>query len=155
MEAINETTTAAQQQEEAFREKANHYLVCFIDQCPLHDQCLRWLVGQYADPMPLATTSINPRHPQAGTEECEMFRKKQRAIMKRGMTKMYLDMPRQTEDLVRQRLIGCWGRKHYYEMRGGTRPIDPCQQQDIIDVCRHYGWTAPIVYDGEYEDWLW
>lgn len=41
-------------QEEAFRQKVGHYLVCFTDQCPLHDQCLRWLVGQYADTRPLA-----------------------------------------------------------------------------------------------------
>ena len=23
------------------------YTVCYIDQCPLHNQCLRWLVGQH------------------------------------------------------------------------------------------------------------
>ena len=46
-------------QEEIFREKVDHYEVCFIDHCPLHEQCLRWLVGQYADTTRVMFTSIN------------------------------------------------------------------------------------------------
>ena len=57
-------------QEEVFREKTHHYLVCFIESCPLKEQCLRWLVGQYADTMPFAQRSINPRNPQIGGEQC-------------------------------------------------------------------------------------
>ena len=28
-------------------------------------------------------------------------------------------------------------------------------QEDVEDACRHHGWTGPINYDGEQEDWLW
>ena len=28
-------------QKEVFREKVDHYEVCFIDHCPLREQCLR------------------------------------------------------------------------------------------------------------------
>ena len=34
-----------EQQEQAFRKKVGHYIICFQDQCPLHEQCLHWLVG--------------------------------------------------------------------------------------------------------------
>lgn len=61
-------------QEEVFREKTHNYLVCFIESCPLKEQCLRWLVGQYADTMPFAQKSINPRNPQIGGEQCVKFR---------------------------------------------------------------------------------
>ena len=155
MKATNETKTAAQQQEEVFREKAKHYLTCYIDHCPLHDQCLRWLVGQYTSPTPVAFTSINPHHPKAGTEECEMFRSNQRVMMKIGFTKMFLDMPGRMERIIRRQLISWWGRKYYFEMRRGDRPITPTQQQDIVDACYRHGWTGPIVYDGEREDWQW
>ena len=33
--------------------------------------------------------------------------------------------------------------------------ITLAQQQDIIDICSLYGWTGPIIYDGEKEGWLW
>ena len=64
--------------EDALREKVGHYLVCFIDQCPLHDQCLRWLAGQYVDTMPLAHNAINPHNPKISGEQCIMFRKSER-----------------------------------------------------------------------------
>ena len=155
MKTNNETKTAAQQQEEIFRKKARHYTTCYIDHCPLHEQCLRWLVGQYTYPVPFVCTCVNPYHPKAGTAECEMYRNSKRVLMKRGMTKMYLDMPRRMETNIRNQLIGCWGRKHYYQMRRGDRPINPDEQQDVIDTCRLNGWTGPIVYDGEQEEWQW
>ena len=84
-EKKNQTKSAAQLQEEAFREKEYHYLVCFIDSCPLRDQCLRWLVGQYSDPSRMVYTTVNPRNPQLGGEHCAMFRKNQRVMMKVGL----------------------------------------------------------------------
>lgn len=53
--------------EEAFRENIHNYLVCFIESCPLNEQCLRWLVGQYADTMPSAQIDAQgqtPHHPR-------------------------------------------------------------------------------------------
>ena len=84
-----------------------------------------------------------------------MFRNSERVLMKRGMTKMFIDMPTRMERNIRNQLIGMWGRKRYFEMRRGDRPITPAQQQDITDTCQFYGWTGPIVYDGEEEGWQW
>ena len=121
----NEEIKAIKSQEEAFREKAGNYLVCFSESCSLRQLCLRWLVGQYA------------------------------VIMKRGLTHLYLEMPGRMEYLIRQLLIQWWGRKKYFEARKGVRLITPEMQQDVADACRHHGWTGPIVYDGEEESWLW
>ena len=151
----NEKQSATQSQEEVFRKKAGHYLVCFSESCSLRQQCLRWLVGQYADTQPLAYNAINPRNPTIGGEKCEMFRKNQRVMMKRGLTHLYLEMPGRMEYLIRHLLILWWGRKKYFEVRKGVRLITPEMQQDVVDACRHHGWTGPIVYDGEEESWLW
>ncbi|SEW10438.1 hypothetical protein SAMN04487827_1543 [Prevotella sp. khp7] len=154
MKTKNNTLSSTQPQE-AFREKVSHYLVCFIESCPLREQCLRWLVGQYADTMPLAYNAINPRNPKIGGEECVMFRKEQRVVMKRGLTHLYLEMPGLVEHRVRRMLIGMWGHKKYYEVRKGDRLITPEMQNDVETVCRYHGWKGPIVYDGEEESWLW
>ena len=142
-------------QEEAFREKVQHYSVCFIENCPLKEQCLHWLVGQYADPMPFVQTSMNPRNPKIGGENCEKFRPNVRAVMKKGMTRFYLDMPGRVEHNIRQELIWHFGRTQYFEIRKGLRLISPEDQEVIAAVCRSHGWDGPFVYDGEEEDWLW
>ena len=95
---------ATPSQEEVFREKTHNYLVCFIESCPLKDQCLRWLVGQYADTMPFAQKSVNPRNPQIGGEHCAKFRPNIRVVKKQGMTNFYYDMPGHMEHSIRQEL---------------------------------------------------
>ena len=142
-------------QKEVFREKVDHYEVCFIDHCPLREQCLRWLVGQYADTTRVMFTTINQRNPMYGNEHCEMFRPNKRAMMKRGFKNMYHDMPGYMERRIRWQLIASFGRRIYFEMRKGDRLITPAQQQTILNVCRANGWQGPINYDGEQEDWLW
>ena len=98
-------------QEEVFREKVDHYEVCFIDHCPLREQCLRWLVGQYADTTRVMFTTINQRNPMYGNEHCEMFRPNKRAMMKRGFKNMYHDMPGYMERRIRWQLIASFGRR--------------------------------------------
>ena len=154
-EKKSQNKSAAQQQEEVFREKEYHYLVCFIDSCPLRDQCLRWLVGQYADSSRMVYTTVNPRNPKLGGEHCAMFRKNQRVIMKVGLTRLYHEMPTYMERAIRQNLIRLWGRRQYFDIRRGDRLITPQRQQEVIDTCRLHGWQGPIVFDGEQEDWDW
>ncbi len=144
-----------EQQEAVFREKAASYLVCFIDQCPLRQECLRWLTGQYVNPSPPTYKSVNPRNLEHGGEQCKMFRKNERVMMKRGFKNMYHDMPGYMESMIRSLLITKWGRKQYFEMRKGDRLITPSQQLDVTRICKKCGWTGPVVYDSEQEDWLW
>ena len=138
-----------------FSKKVPHYLVCFINSCPLHEQCLRWLVGRHAPQEPLSHVAVNPLNPNVGVDNCELYRPNVRVIMKRGLTHFYYDMPGHTEKAIRSALIGHFGHKYYFEMRKGERLITPDQQQTIERVCRHYGWNGPLNYDGEQEDWDW
>ena len=142
-------------QEEIFRNKVDHYIVCFLDHCPLHEQCLRWLVGQYADPTLIIFRSINPRNPHYANENCDMFRPNRKVVMKMGFKNMYHDMPGYMEHSIRSKLISLFGHRQYFEMRKGERLVTPDQQQQILDICRAEGWQGPINYDGEQEDWLW
>ena len=75
-------------------------------------------------------------------------------MLKYGFTRLYDDMPPRIAKPIRQRLYVCFGRKRYFEMRKGERPVTPDQQKQIIEVCRQCGWQGPIVYD-EQEGWAW
>ena len=128
---------------------ADNYLKCFIDRCPQHEQCLRWLVGRPT------LTMVNPLNPKMGAGQCEMYRERRVVMMKRGFTQMFHEMPGYIERNVRFQLIHRLGRKKYYEMRKGERLIDPEAQQVIASICRSNGWNGPIVYDGEVEKMWW
>lgn len=155
MEEKKKNNVDAVLQQEAFRRKVNHYNVCLIDHCPLHGQCLHWLVGQYVESSLPMCTSMNPRYPNMGTEQCEFFRKNQRVVMKRGLMHLYHDMPGYMEKGIRRQLISMWGHKKYYEVRKGERLITPDMQEDVVFACRHHGWQGPIIFDGEDADWDW
>lgn len=137
------------------REKAENYLVCFIDSCPLHPSCFRWVIGQHVDPQLTIRTAINPRNPLMGNESCPKYREMVRVKMMRGMTQLYHEMPGYMESGIRNELITHFGRKRYFQMRKGEVLINPDDQQFIGQVCQKHGWTAPLVYDGEEEEWLW
>ncbi len=139
----------------AMQDKVDHYTICFIDHCPLHRQCLRWLVGKYADSTRDVYTSINPHNPLMASDSCPQFRQNIRVVMKKGFTNMYHDMPGYLEKQIRDQLIIKFGRKQYFEMRKGERLITPDQQKMFEKVVRANGWQGPINFDGEEEDWLW
>ena len=132
---INDVVSKAEA--DIMREKVSGYLVCFIDGCPLHKTCLRWVVGQYANQQTVAYTAINPRNPMMGNDRCPKYREMVRVKMMRGMTQFYHEMPGFMERDIRNVLI------------------TPEDQQFIAQVCQKHGWTAPLLYDGEDEDWLW
>jgi len=155
MEKNKDIDVASKQEDDMMREKASGYLVCFIDGCLLHETCMRWVVGCYANQDQVSHVSVNPRNPRMGGEDCPMFREKVRVKVKRGLTRFYHEMPGYMEQAIRRQLIAHFGRKHYFLMRRGDKFIYPADQQAIERICRQQGWTGPLVYDGEDEDWQW
>lgn len=144
------------QKEAIFTEKAKHYFVCFADQCPLHESCLRWEVGQYVDADEVAIMSMNPRNRKIAQGECDSYREDQVVRMPLGMREhFYYDMPRHTEQSIKHALINHYGRYYYYRYHSGHKPITPDVLQVIQTVCQRYGWTQPLQFDSEVEDYLW
>lgn len=138
-----------------FREKAVKYLCCFNDHCPRHAECLRWEVGQYVDPDQHLTTCISPKYGKAQDGSCEFFRTNQLLRMPLGMTHFYHDMPGHMEVSIKRVLIGHSNRSTYYKYHSGYRPIGPAMLSDIQETCREYGWTQPLQFDREVEDYDW
>ena len=139
-----------------FKEKAQKYTVCFADNCPLHDHCLRWEVGLYVDTEEEVLTCINPRHKKVEKGQCPNFRDNQPLKMPLGMTKhFYYDMPQHQARNIKQALIDHYGRTIYYRYHSAHRPISPDVLQFIQSVCLEYGWTQPLQCDSEIEDYLW
>jgi hypothetical protein len=142
--------------ETIFTEKAKKYFVCFADQCPLHTTCLRWEVGQYVDADEEAILSMNPRNRHIAQGDCRYYQNNQPVKMPIGMSKyFYYDMPRHIEQAIKQSLIDHYGRYTYYRYHSAHRPITPDVLQVIQSVCQRFGWTQPLRFDDEVEDYVW
>lgn len=139
-----------------FTEKALQYTVCFAQQCPLREQCLRWEVGQYVDPEEKVLTCINPLHKDVAKGQCPNYRNNQKMTMPVGMRKyFYHDMPQYQARNIKNALILHYGRTTYYRYHSAIRPILPEVLQVIQNVCHRYGWTQPLRFDTEVEDYTW
>ena len=144
-------------EQEIFKKEAeNGYTVCFAEQCPLKEQCLRYLVGQQMPDTRSFYHCVNPRYQDVGTERCSLFRSSKKVKFAKGMMHIFnADMPRRVEPFVRQRLIGKHCRTYYYEYRNGTRLISPAIQEEVRSLFREAGWKEKVYFDGYVEDYEW
>ena len=138
-------------------EKAKQgYTICHIGTCPLHNQCLRWHVGQHVPHTVSSCTSVNPHFEDVATADCPMYRSDQKVRYAKGMTRIFTsDMPKRMEPAVRQGVISLTNRTYYFEYRNGSRLIPPTLQEHIRDLFRVNGWTADITFDDYIEDYDW
>ena len=132
------------------------YIVCYVEQCPLHNQCLRWLVGQHLPHTDSTYRCVNPHFEGVATADCPMYRNDQKVRFAKGMMNIFTnDMPRRVESAVRQGIVGLTNRTYYFEYRNGSRLIPPALQQAIRDLFRTNGWTEEVKFDGYVEDYDW
>ena len=142
-------------QEEILREKSEHYLLCYVNECSRHETCLRWLVGQQSKKEAIVTESVNPMNPEVREGKCPMYRENTTASYAIGMMHFFDQMTGQTERSIKNALIHLFSRKRFYEYRNGTRPIPPEVQKTISKVCLANGWTNEPQYDSWAEDYNW
>ena len=144
-------------EKELLIEKAHEgYTVCYVDECPLRQQCLRWLVGQHVPNSASTYRCVNPHFEDVATKDCPMYRSDQKVRFAKGMTRIFTsDMPKRVENDVRMSIIGLTNRTYYYEYRNGQRLIPPKLQEDIRNLFRENGWTNDVTFDGYVEDYDW
>ena len=144
-------------EKELLIEKAHEgYTVCYVGDCPLRQQCLRWLVGQHVPNSASTYRCVNPHFEAVATNECPMYRSDQKVRFAKGMTNIFTsDMPRRVESAVRYGVIGLTNRTYYFEYRNGSRLIPPALQENIRNLFRENGWKEEVQFDGYVEDYDW
>lgn len=136
-----------------FREKSQHYVLCYVSTCPRKEHCLHWLVGQAAsDGVPYITT-VNPLRKDVVAGTCADYRSDAKRMMARGMLNFYENIPEAKAKAIRSALIQHFTRTKYFKLRNGTTPITPEDRQDITTICRACGWDEAPVFDSCYEEY--
>ena len=132
------------------------YTVCYVDNCPLRTQCLRWQVGQHVPNTKSTYCCVNPHFEGIATDNCPMYRSDQKVRFAKGMLNTFTgDMPKRVESAVRYGIIRLTNRTYYFEYRNGSRLIPLALQEAIRNLFRENGWTADVKFDGYVEDYDW
>ena len=142
-------------EESILKKKAQRYLLCFLDRCPLHEHCLHWQAGHYAPASKRVINSINPTHRENCTEHCIYYRDDTVKRVARGMVGFFREMPHYKELAIKGDIIDYFSRTRFYRMRKGTLPITPADQEAIAAICQYHGWTAEPQYDAYEEEYVW
>ena len=144
------------EQELFAKQAANGYAICCADNCPLKEQCLRWLVGQQMPDTTFFYQCVNPRSRDAGTAQCPHYKSREKVKFARGMMHIFnADMPARVKPFVRRRLIDSHCKTYYYEYRNGTRLMPPAVQDEVRSFFREAGWDEEVRFDGYVEDYEW
>ena len=122
------------------------YTVCYVDECPLRTQCLRWQVGRMC-PTPIAPTDVSIRTSRVWRLlNVRCIATTRRCASPKGMLHTFTsDMPKRLEPAVRQGVISLTNRTYYFEYRNGSRLIPPALQEDIRKLFRANGWTTEVT----------
>ena len=132
------------------------YTVCYVDECPLRNQCLRWQVGPHVPNTHSTYRCVNPHFEGVASTECPMYRSDQKVRFAKGMLHTFTDdMPKRVEPAVRYGVIGLTNRTYYFEYRNGSRLIPPALQEKICKLFRDNGWTEEVKFDSYVEDYDW
>ncbi len=140
-----------------FTEQATKgYPVCYSEQCPKKEHCLRWKVGQFMPDTKSIYNCVNPHCKGVGSEGCPQYRCSKKVKMARGMKHIFnSDMPTKVEPFVRNSIISRYCRTYYFEYKRGARVIPPALQQEIRNLFLQIGWKEPIEFDSYEEDYDW
>ena len=143
-------------EQEFFQQKAlSGYIVCFADQCPMHEDCLRWKVGQHQPTNVSTCLCVSPRYEKALTQDCDLYQCAHKLRFAKGMTQIFTDdMPQKVENYVRTELVKKHNRTYFFEYRNGTRLISPEMQEEIRNLFRRAGWQQEVHFDEYVEAYM-
>lgn len=141
--------------EELFKEKARHYLLCYNTSCELREHCLHWLAGPYVPETDKVCTVVNVMNKDVREGNCPFYKSDEKITMKRGFTHLFDDMPKRIGTAIRLELGEAYGHTTYYKYRNGKLPITPKMQEHIAQVCHKHGWTAEPVFDETTIEYNW
>lgn len=129
-----------------YKDAPHDWAICFQNDCPLSDRCLRHAVAQLAPPTLTHHVTVLPAAREG--DHCRLFATAEPVRIARGMKQMLAPGSTGTDSAIRHQLFGIFGsRTHYYRYRDGEYDITPEQQRKVLNVLRKYGFRSEEPFD--------
>lgn len=136
-----------------FSKVPSWYVLCTNKECPLKDECMRFMAGSYAPDDLEYATCIMPRTLKDG--KCRWFDKITIEVWAAGFTRLYDRVLKSDYTEMRKAITRyLHGAKMYYEYKRGERVLSAKQQQWIRDFVKSYGYDWEVEFDRYFEDYV-
>ena len=112
------------------------YLLCLNQDCPKATGCLRRIAEQQ-------------------TSDCPYFRPSGKQTYALGFIGMLEQMPYRQMQEAASRLLNHFGRRTYYRVRKGERPLSPNEQKSILKILEQCHVGDPGKFDAYFETYDW
>ena len=130
-----------------FRKVPPSWQVCFLDDCPAKERCLRQLVGRHLPADRDFGPSVYPTM-ELTKEGCRLFSAGEPKRMAWGFTTLFSEVKSRDEFRLRNSIkdyLG--GHSTYYRYNNGERLLSEEQQAWIIRLFQKYGYTDGLQFD--------
>ena len=128
------------------------WALCFQQECPLHETCLRYRVGTMVPATVVHHDVVLPSARQGDT--CQCFATDTPVVIARGMKRLFNGMSRWEAEALRKSVMGCFSsRTHFYRYRDGEYPITPDIQARIARVFEHFKTGSVPHFDDTTEEY--
>lgn len=131
----------------SFRNVPVNWQLCFLDDCPVKDKCLRQLVAHHLSDDRTFGPAIYPTM-KRGDEGCRLFATSEPQRMAWGFTTLFSEVKSRDEHRLRNSIkdyLG--GHSTYYRYHNGERLLSPKQQAWIIRLFQKYGYNENLTFD--------
>ena len=132
----------------SFTDAPHDWAICFLNNCPLAETCLRRRVAELAPPTLKHHEIVLPAAREDG--QCSLFVPAELVHMAWGMKNTFTHVKSYHYQEMRPMLEGYFGsHSTFYRYYNGLRPITPKQQAWIANLLRRFGYDAPLHFDRE------
>ena len=130
-----------------FNDAPSGYALYFNHDCPLHDRCMHYYMGQLAPDDKTSGAAIYPSACKDG--KCRHFANTEKVQFAWGFEGLYKNLPRNMVSTARQALRNYLGNgmSAYYRIHHGEKLLSPARQQEIINFMARFGSTEGLSFD--------
>ena len=131
------------------------YLLCMKQDCPKATTCLRRIAEQQIGDEVKLWHVISPKYQEKQTDRCAYFRPADKLTYALGFIGMLDRMPYKLMQEAICKLMRRFGRRTYYRVRKGERPLSPYEQKSMLNILKQCGINDPGKFDAYFEAYDW
>ena len=135
-----------------FSNMPKEWAVCFMHDCILKEQCLRYYAGKTFPINQQSTLSVLPSAHSGNS--CREFRTMKKERLAWGFSHLFDDVKHTDYRSLRRTMESHFGSRFiYYRYHRGINKLSEGEQQWVDELFQRYGYAAPRVYDNYQMSW--
>ena len=128
---------------------------CLNSQCPKAADCLRGIVARHDTADNPFIDVVNPMCIPADTTHCHFFKPAEKIRVARGIRHLLDNVPHQSAQEMKKRLIAHFGRTKYYRFYRDESYLTPEEQEFIRQLFHEKGIREEPAFESYNEEYKW